>query len=84
MTRVNGNPHGGRYGCSHTMTKDTGYTKVCPDCCTRYASEPGLAGKSRYVDLVTCQKCRIKAANIIKARNTEFMGARHRGDPREK
>lgn len=37
--------------------KDTGYTKVCPCCLSRWGADARLIGKDRYLDIARCGSC---------------------------
>jgi hypothetical protein len=72
MTRVNGNPHSGRYGYAHDRSKDNGYTKICPNCCVRYGLRDDFVNRERNIDMVLCSKCKPKQAPVKK--HIERMG----------
>lgn len=49
------------------LVLDTGYTKICSDCCKRYAEDRKLIGKARDVKMEFCPAC-VKRAEDSKTR----------------
>ncbi len=39
------------------VVADTGYTSICPDCCSRHSEQAELVGRERWLSSTICSKC---------------------------